>query len=81
MMAFQPKPIGFGPYKQWRETFNTEKVYTRAEMSRALQDQRREFEKATTVLGVKQLLPQDYEVMMRIIRIERSPEGIFIVVC
>lgn len=68
------------PYKEWREAFDNEKVYTRRDLSRALQDQRRELENAAKILGVLRLLPNDDQHMMVLHRVDRTPEGMFIVV-
>lgn len=79
-MAFKPAPVAFGPYSQWRHAFDNEKVYTRRDMANAMHEKDNACAAAMQILGVKQLLPNDYELMMQIIRVERSPEGIFIVV-
>jgi hypothetical protein len=73
-MTFIPK------YSAWRDAFDNEKIYTRRDMANALTQQRRELELAATVLGVMRLLPNDDQHMMVLHRVERHPEGVFIVV-
>lgn len=67
-------------YKAWRDAFDNEKIYTRRDMANALQEQRREFENATTILGVLRLLPNNDQHMMILHRVDRTKEGVYIVV-
>jgi hypothetical protein len=79
-MAFKPIPIGFGPYREWREAFDNEKVYTRRDMVNALHQKDNILTAATQILGVARLLPNDDLHMMVIHRVERRDDGIYIVV-
>lgn len=79
-MPFKPAPVAFGPYSQWREAFNNEKVYTRRDMANAMHEKDNAMLAATQILGVVRLLPNDDQHMMLIHRVERHPNGLYIVV-
>jgi hypothetical protein len=75
-----PEPIKIQPYKEWRDAFDNEKVYTRRDMANALSEKERAFEAATQILGVVRLLPNNDRHMMMLHRVERHPNGLYIVV-
>lgn len=79
-MAFKKQPLGFRPYREWREAFNNEKVYTRRDMADALHQKDFALQAATQILGVVRLLPNDDLHMMQLHRVERHPNGLYIVV-
>lgn len=79
-MAFTQKPIGFGPYRAWRDAFENEKVYTRRDMANALREKDFALQAATQILGVVRLLPNDDQHMMQLHRVERHPNGLYIIV-
>lgn len=67
-------------YSAWRDAFDNEKVYTRRDMAQALQKKERELETAARILGVLRLLPNDDQHMMVLHRVDRTSEGIYIIV-
>jgi hypothetical protein len=75
-----PEPTRIQPYKEWRDAFDNEKVFTRRDMANALHEKERAFEKAAAILGVKRILPNNYSCMMQIQRVHRTESGIYIVV-
>ena len=73
--------IKFNPnYRQWRDAFDSEKIYTRRDMANALHEKEKAFDRRGIILGVQRLLPNNYSCMMQIHHIDRTESGIYIVV-
>ncbi len=72
--------LKFGPYKAWREDWNTEKVFTRAKMTAAKNEKQREMERALHILGITRTLPNGDIHSMVIASVRYTEDGIFIVV-
>ena len=73
--------LKFNPnYREWRDAFNNEKVFTRRDMANALHEKDFAFQAASQILGVVKLLPNDDQHMMQLYRVERHPNGLYIIV-
>jgi len=67
-------------YSRWRQAFNTELVFTRRQMSEALQKKDRELELATQILSIVRALPNGDRHAMVIHNVHRTESGIHITV-
>jgi len=75
------EPVYFNPnYSEWRRVFNNEPHYTRRQMAEALQQKQNAHELASRILGVHRVLPNGDVHALVLGRVDRTEEGIFIIV-
>ena len=74
------KPIKLIPYKEWKEKFETEKVYTRKEMHDALEKAKEGFVINRVIQSFTGRIGPTDSRAMQILAIHKTPEGITVIV-
>jgi hypothetical protein len=74
MLKFNPN------YREWKERFNTEPVFTRKQMSDALEQQKKELTVNRVIQSFTGRVGPDESIAMQILAIHNTPEGVIVIV-